>query len=392
MNKLFNSGHTCSLTFQVGRFTTTKTPTNESGVLKEDDQDSDNYNYESSDEDSSTLDGVPNKSSKVLKFDDEWIPPERPLMGDVGQAHLYAHIEDNKELSQLLSEEEAKDDDTEGTESVTDQSSNTVQAEVVPPLTSMDWLKTRRTMLTGQKMMKPDEGALFKKSLMDVELPIIEHTLYTQKELVQFIESIGGHDVEVVLDRGDAKKGGRRRMGNDVMGIILATGNNYVQMRNIADQIVRQLRRRKLEEVEVVGAQCGPDGNMDDPNENWYAVHCGNYVVHIQDTNTRKAVNLAALWSGKDPIRKVDCTDENAVEDYIERYPVPESYIVGGSISASSTMLYDVNNWEATMKQFEKSGWTKGNTNLLNSRYSNTRFQRKPVVPKIRRKKSGRKT
>ena len=336
--------------------------------------------------------------------DDEWIPPNRPLVGDVGQAHLYAHIEDDKELRQLISEEEIMIQKNDSSITKKNESSRTnssslqvEEAEVVPPVASMDWLKTRRTMLTGQKMMKPDEAAIYKQSMTDIEIPIIEHMLFSQQELVQLIEAIGGQDVQVVLDHGDTKKGGRRRMGNDVMGIILVTGTNYVQMRNIATQIVRQLRRRKLQEVQVVGADLGPDGNMDDPNENWYVVDCGNYIIHIQDAKTRTAVNLAALWSGQDPIRKVDCTSDEAIDDYVARYPVPQNYTVGGSISATSTLLYDVNNWDATMKQFEKSRWARGNTNLLNagssgSSNNNTRFRNKPIVPKRRRKTSGRKT
>jgi ribosomal silencing factor RsfS len=339
----------------------------------------------------STTEEVRTTISALQGMDEEWIPPNRPLVGDVGQAHLYAHIEDDKELSQLLSEDDENDMLKLRSDGVVTNEKNVVEAEVVPPLTSsIDWLKTRRTMLTGQTMMKPDEAALYKQSMIDIELPIIEHTLYTQQELVQCIESIGGQHVDVILDHGDARKGGRRRLGNDVLGIILVTGTNYVQMQNIANHIVRQLRRRKLQEVQVVGAELGPDGNMNDPNENWYVVDCGNYIVHIQDAKTRAAVNLAALWSGQDPIRSVDCTNEDAVDDYVTANPVPNNYTVGGSLSSTS-LLYDVNNWDATMKQFEKTRWTRGNTNMINAG-SSARLRNKPIVPKRRRKTSGRKT
>ena len=411
MNNIVTLGYRCSFKLRVQSFTTststnqgTKTDTlNE--VVHNSNDDDDHDNIEVSDENIVIRTADSEHSTKLPVFNDEWIPPNRPLMGDVGQAHLYTHIEDDKVLRQLLSEDEANNEGAEGIESMTDPTiqkndETIVEAEVVPPLTSMDWLKTRRTMLTGQKMMKPDEAALYKQSMTDIELPIIEHMLYTEQELVQFMEAIGGQHVEVVLDRGDTKKGGRRRLGNDVMGIILVTGLNYVQMQSMANQLVRQLRRRRLQEVQVVGAELGVDGNQDDPNENWYVVDCGNYVVHIQDTKTRTAVNLAALWSGRDPIRTVDCTSDEAVDDYVSRYPVPHNYSVGGSIASSSSLLYDVNNWDATMKQFEKSRWTRGNTNMLNAGSSSsgsigssrTRFRNKPIVPKRRRKTSGRKT
>jgi hypothetical protein len=99
----------------------------------------------------------------VFEFilNDEWIPPNRPLMGDVGHARLYAHIEGDKELRQLLAEEENKHHHHHHQKKQDSEIKGMmVDAEVVPPLASMDWLKTRRTMLTGQKMMKPDEAAL----------------------------------------------------------------------------------------------------------------------------------------------------------------------------------------------------------------------------------------
>jgi ribosomal silencing factor RsfS len=362
----------------------------------------------------------PNKVVKMKhKIDDEWIPPSRPLMGDVGQAHLYAHIEEDKELRELLSNDTIimnqtqENENNNNTKNDQENIHNVEPKDIIEPElleqqpshASTDWLKTRRAMLTGQAMMKPYDAALFKQSIIDNELPIIEHTLFTQKELVQYIESLGGQNVEVVLDYGNSNNHhsknattknkntdfGRHRLGEDVLGIIIATGTNSKQMQTMATNIVRQLRRRKLEEVQVIGAMLGIDGNMNDPNENWFVVDCGNYIVHIQDAITRTAVNLEGLWSGKDPIRKVDCTDDNAIDEYVARYPVPKEYTAGSAIPLSSSLLYDVNNWDATMKQFEKYRWTKRNgpSTMINAG-SSTR--RKPVVPKRRRKTSGRKT
>jgi ribosomal silencing factor RsfS len=324
----------------------------------------------------------------IKAIDDEWIPPNRPLAGDKGRSNLYAHIEEAEEMRRLTKAMQLLEESTPTAtvdldgDSHDNNNLNLVEPELLKPLTSIDWLKTRRTMLTGQKMMKPDEASLLKKALVDVEIPAIEHTLLTQQELIQCIEAVGGRNVEVVLDKV-TKIGGRRRMGDDVLGIILVTGTNYIQMQNIANHIVRQLRRRKLQEVNVIGAESGPDGNMNDPNENWYVVDCYNYIVHIQDAKTRAAVNLAALWSGQDPLRTVDITNEDAIEAYVAKYPVPETYTAGSSISSSS--LYDANNWDATIKQFERNRWTK-----KDSPDSSTR--NKPIVPKRKRKTSGRKT
>jgi ribosomal silencing factor RsfS len=340
--------------------------------------------FSTSNDDASSVNQTTDSSSKIL--DDEWIPPNRPLVGDIGQAKLYSHIEEAEELRRLAKEIESLEENESGPiDDVVEGDflkiqNEVVEPEVMPSLNSVDWLKTRRTMLTAQKMMKPDDASLMKKSLVDVEIPVIEHTLFTQRELVQCIEAVGGQNVEVVMDAA-AKFDGRPRFGYGVLGIILVTGTNYVQMQHIADHIVRQLRRRKLEEVNVLGAESGPDGNLNDPNENWYVVDCGNYIVHIQDAVTREAVNLAALWSGKDPLRKVNVADEEAVDDYVAQYPAPAAYTAG---SARSPM-YDAQTWDATIKQFERNRWQASKTLTAPARS-------KPLVPKRKRKTSGRKT
>lgn len=290
--------------------------------------------------------------------DTEWIPPGQPLAGDKGQSHLYAHVEEADELRRIEKELEALEHETQIVEA----------ALVEAP--SVDWLKTRRAMLANQpialKMMTPQEATSAKHAMVD-DIAVKKHMLLSRKEIAMCLEAMGGYDIVVILD--DPVKS---RMGG-TKGIILVTGNNHTQLRTLADTLVRQLRRRNLQDVGVPGAEMGPDGNQNDPNENWFVVDCRNYVVHIQDANTRTAVNLEGLWLGKDGLHKLDLNDDEAVENYVASHPVPHDYNGGGA-------PYFAGDWDDTLKQLEKSRWTAPSTS------------RQPVVPKRKRKMSGRKT
>lgn len=294
----------------------------------------------------------------------EWVPPGRPLTGDKGQSHLYTHVEEAEELRRIEKELQLLDQDTSPTTVVAVE-----EAAPVEEAPSVDWLKTRRAMLAGQpiglKMMKPQEAASAKHAMVD-DIPVKEHMLLSRKEIAICLEAMGGQDIQVVLDAPGVKS----RMGGP-KGIILVTGTNHTQLRTLADTLVRQLRRRKLQDVGVLGAEVGADGNLDDPNENWFVVDCRNYIVHIQDAKTRKAVNLEGLWSGKDGLHRVDMSNDEAVENYVASHPVPHDYTGGGS-------AYFAGDWDDTLKQLEKNRWTTP--------------RGRPVVPKRKRKTSGRKS
>ena len=273
-------------------------------------------------------------SKDADKFED-WIPPDRPLAGDQGQSHLYApqqeedsdkmiqHIEE--ELERLEKEEAAPSEDT-FTE------------------TSVDWLKTRRKVLgseeqgeSGVGLMSPKEAASRKQDMSDI--PIKEHMLLSKDEIATCLETLGGTDISVILD--NPKK---RRMGGAI-GLIIVTAYSNTQIRMLADTLVRQLRRRKLHEVGVVGAQLGPEG-ADDPDENWYVVDCRNYVVHIQGERIRKAIDLEGLWSGRDGLFNVNQLDEDEVDDWVAANPVPDDY------------GFPVFDWDSKLKKLEKSRYT----------------------------------
>ena len=49
-------------------------------------------------------------------------------------------------------------------------------------------------------------------------------------------------------------------------------------------------------------------------------------MVHVMDENTRKALRLEYLWSGEDPLWTLDVMDDDAVENYVAKNPVPPSY------------------------------------------------------------------
>jgi ribosomal silencing factor RsfS len=153
---------------------------------------------------------------------------------------------------------------------------------------------------------------------------------------------MGGKDVVCVLDNLEAPKMGGAK------GIIIVTVDNHPHMRTMAEMLVRQLRNRKLEEVGVVGAKLGIEGNINDPHENWMVVDCDSYVVHFQTGKVRRALDLEGLWSGRDGMHKVDFDNDDEVEEYVASHPVPDDYWVHSAV-------YD---WEDTMKSLEKTSYS----------------------------------
>jgi ribosomal silencing factor RsfS len=251
---------------------------------------------------------------KILAFEEEarhteWIPPSRPLAGDQGQTHLY-------ERSLQKDEDDVEEDDSEEAElrkieEELKRLEEFAQRQVaVDEDTSVDWLQTRRAKLghEGIDMMQPEEASKRKHEMSDI--PVKERTLLSAKEISFCLTSLGGEDVFVLPPQSDQQ------------GRMLVTASSSHHLRSLAELLVRQLRRRNLHKFGVIGAELGPEGS-DDPDETWLVVDCENYVVHLLDETTRRALNLEALWTGKDGLHRLNALDEEAVEDYVAANPVP---------------------------------------------------------------------
>jgi len=210
-------------------------------------------------------------------------------------------------------------------------SSDSASKEWIPPhiLPSkdedqgVDWLVSRRKRLEMQDdvLLTPEEGKLKKQRISD-DIPVKMNTLLSKDEIIYCLEALGGRDIIFIYD--DPRS---RRLGGS-MGLVVVTGDSRQQLRMIADSLVRQLRRRNLQENDVIGAQLGFEGSTDDPNEGWFVVDCRNFVVHIQDERTRTAVNLEGWWSdeGMRELDKITSLDDPRVDDWVAANPVPKDY------------------------------------------------------------------
>lgn len=290
---------------------------------------------------------------------DEWVAPDRPLIGDLGQTHLYVSHNQEDELEEENEELELKRIEQELEKLESQQPKGDLQAQSTPighthnTSNTVDWLATRRsklsddiptaTTMTG-KIMKVADARQKLRDLSDIVVK--KGTFLSSLEIQACLESLGGNNVTIAETQP-----GR--------GNILVTANTNQQLRSLADTLVRQMRRRDLHLMGVVGAELGVEG-ADDPNETWFVVDAGNYVVHLQDAKTRKAINLEALWFGTDGLRRVNANDEEAVEDYIAENPVPGDYNV--SI---------IRDWDETMRELQKQRWT---------------VPHRPVVPRAKTK------
>ena len=71
------------------------------------------------------------------------------------------------------------------------------------------------------------------------------------------------------------------------------------------------------------GAKLGAEGTS---SSDWNVIDCQNYVVHILLEETRQHLNLEALWSGEDELLKLRLNDEDTVDDYVAKNPVPDKF------------------------------------------------------------------
>lgn len=255
--------------------------------------------------------------SRRANSTEDWIPPQKPLAGDTAESHRYTHVEEAEELKQL--ERDVK--------------------EIEQP----DWLQTRRQVMQKSKDVftsssTPTAGTLNTKLDLE-EIPVKQHTLLSPNEISLCIRVMGGENIQLVLDI-------KGRMGGMPQGIIVVTAEHHTQRRAIAETIIDQLRKRQLQDVGVVGAEFGMDGDANDPSQGWVVVDCHNFVVHIQNQQTRKAINLEALWSGKDDMYRINLDDEDAIDTYVAENPVPEDY---------NTSLRG--EWDMTIRQLQTSQW-----------------------------------
>jgi len=273
--------------------------------------------------------------------DDGWIRPDRALVGDQGKPEAYLRqqeaaqreFEAQRLMQQSLREQAGlsrggDDDDDDDDETTAGKAPNSTA-----PGGTVDWMKTRRSMLLstpksflGNAEDEEETSSDEKPALTpQVEgsaniIPVLEHVLLTETEIKTVLEAFGGINPVTVMDDPEF-----RRMGG-VDGSMVVTAPTYRHLSQMADQLVRQLRLRKLEEVGVVGAREGPNGDKKDPMEHWMVVDCYNFMVNIQMEVTRKHLNLEALWSGQDAVHRINTADEEQVDAYLDRYPIPEEY------------------------------------------------------------------
>ena len=279
----------------------------------------------------------------------EWIPPNRPLPGDKGQykatqeqAVGSAEYDDDDEEEEVEEEDdddddidydmideddiEFDDDDEDGDvpwfdnsekiqelEEILEQQRRQQQEQsgtVSNSSIGVDWMKARRKR--GIDMMTPDLADKKRREVSD--LPVLHRTLLSAKEIQTCLEALGGIDLNIIREEPG------KRLGPEVQGLVFCTAPTTRQLRQMSFALVKQLQRRDLDKVGVIGAKHGAEGR-DDPDSEWHVLDCRNYIVHIQSERMRKYMDIEAIWTGKDKFFKLDYNDEDAVEEYMSTGP-----------------------------------------------------------------------
>lgn len=214
----------------------------------------------------------------------------------------------------------------------------------------VDWMQTRRAALMGAA---DSPGGV---------VTVRHHQLMTVDEIRTLLEEYGGHDVVVLPDDlNRPRMGGAEGMvvcsSSDIHGPTafhsMGGGGGSHLVTTLTRALIEHLKARRLDEVGVLGAQMRPPARASTSRDDWHVVDCGNFIVHILGPPTRRALQLERLWSGKDPLWRLDLADEDAVEDYCARHPVPAEYGQAMNVTQQPSA------WDArAVRRLEKNQYT----------------------------------
>ena len=262
------------------------------------------------------------KKDFVEEDDDTWVPPSSQF---------------------VPSRSSNKHDDTKNGKENKDKSTTTNDLDG-----TIDWLQARRSRLgesttsDGKKathLLTPDQAETFRNQNSQIE--VIPHTLFTTTELTTSLSAQGATEIHIIETSKLKEVHG---VGIGCNYIMLATGRNASHIRVLADSVVRNLKARKLNERNVVGASLGGEGGEDifsnkrnrnrarrngaaintsgKMDDDWMVVDCENIHVHIMEESTRRCLNIEGLFdthpnSDGSILRSLDLDDEEAIDTYV---------------------------------------------------------------------------
>ncbi|CAJ1967626.1 unnamed protein product [Cylindrotheca closterium] len=259
------------------------------------------------------------ETQKIIQA--EWIPPNRPLHGDQDHSQLFKTQKDLDRAEDALlftvEEDESEEETLRRLEKAleleekleVERQKEYADAEQDFDNTNIDWLQTRRQALGTQH---PEQD----------QVPIKTHELLTEEEVTTLLTVFGGQDILVLKDDEEYP-----RMGG-ANGMVLCTAESQFLVRSITKNLVDHLKERELQDLGVAGAKMGKHflQTTAGRESDWNVIDCRTYIVHIFDAKTRKALKLEELWSGKDPLWKLNTNDEDTLDDYVADHYVPYSY------------------------------------------------------------------
>lgn len=269
------------------------------------------------------------KDDPSLLLSQEWVPPNRPLSGDQGASIMSMDEDDEDDALLFVVQDEDTEEDIQRkleealarqerreeqaleraleVEALVEQQAATATSSSPP----VDWLATRRAAL----------GARLESSAQ-APVEIKPHTLLTSDEITSLLEHYQAKNIVIIRDDPNKSRMG----GADGMILCSCQDATSFHISSITRALIDHLKLRRLDEVGVLGAQMTSKSRSAYTSTNWTVVDCQNYIVHIFDERTRRALNLEDLWNGKDPLWTLDLSQEDQVDEYVSRHPVPADY------------------------------------------------------------------